>query len=135
MHGEHGERASLPAGLNVIGTAVFEAALRVHRALGPGLLENVYEHCLAEELRQAGQRVAQQVAVPVVYGTVRLEVGYRIDLLVENAVIVEVKSIEALAPVHTAQVLTYLRFTNRRLGYLINFNTVLLKDGVRRLAL
>lgn len=135
MHGDHGERASLPAGLNAIGTSVFEAALRVHRALGPGLLENVYEHCLAEELRQARRHVAQQVGVPVEYGSVKLEVGYRIDLLVDNAVVVEVKAIEALAPVHTAQVLTYLRFTNRRLGYLINFNTVLLKDGLRRLAL
>jgi GxxExxY protein len=135
MHGEHGERAPLPAGLNEIGTDVFAAALRVHRALGPGLLENVYEHCLAEELRQAGRHVSQQVGVPVEYGSVRLEVGYRIDLLVENAVVVEVKAVEALAPVHTAQVLTYLRFTSRRLGYLINFDTVLLKDGLRRLAL
>lgn len=135
MHGEHGGRASLPAGLNAIGTDVFEASLRVHRVLGPGLLETVYEHCLAEELRLAGRTVARQVPVPVVYGSVRLEVGYRVDLLVDDSVVVEIKSVEALAPVHTAQVLTYLRFSGRRLGYLINFNTVLIKDGVRRLAL
>jgi GxxExxY protein len=112
-----------------------EAALRVHRALGPGLLENAYEQCLAEELRLAGLHVAQQVGLPVIYGRVRLDVGYRLDLFVEGAVIVEVKAIEALAPVHTAQVLTYLRFAERRLGYLINFNSVLLKDGLRRLIL
>jgi GxxExxY protein len=118
-----------------IGRAVLDASFAVHRALGPGLLETVYEHCLAEELRQAGLHVEQQVPVPVVYGSVRLQVGYRIDLLVGGAVIVEVKSIDGLSPVHVSQVLTYLRFSERRLGYLINFNTVLLKDGIRRIVL
>ncbi len=135
MHGEHRGRPPLPTGLNDIGSAVVDAAFRVHRTLGPGLLENAYEQCLAEELRQAGLKVRQQAAVPVVYGSVRLDVGYRLDVLVEDEVIIEVKAIDALAPIHSAQVLTYLRFAERRLGYLINFNTVLLKDGLRRLVL
>jgi GxxExxY protein len=112
-----------------------DAAFAVHTALGPGLLESVYGACLAEELTQRGLRVERQVGIPVVYGQTRLEVGYRLDLLVEGAVVVEIKSVEALAPIHTAQVLTYLRFSNVRLGYLINFNTVLLKQGLRRLVL
>jgi GxxExxY protein len=112
-----------------------DAAFRLHRAVGPGLLESAYEHCLAEELRSAGLHVEQQVPVPVVYGSVKLNVGYRIDLLVGGAVIVEVKSVDGLSPVHAAQVLTYLRFAERRLGYLINFNTLRLKDGFRRLVL
>ena len=112
-----------------------DASFNIHRALGPGLLESVYEHCLAEELRQAGHGVDQQVSVPVAYRSVRLDVGYRMDLLVDGCVVVEVKSIDALAAIHTAQVLTYLRFAELRLGYLINFNTVLLRDGFRRLVL
>ncbi len=135
MHSEHNGPAPVPTRVNEIGTSVMDAAFKVHRVLGPGLLETVYEHCLAEELRQAGLAVERQVGVPVVYGDVRLDVGYRLDLLVERAVVVEVKSIENLAPVHSAQVLTYLRFSDIRLGYLINFNTVLLKDGFRRLVL
>jgi len=135
MHEGHEGAEPIPAHVERIGRAVLDASYNVHRALGPGLLENVYEHCLAEELRRAGLDVRQQVPVPVAYGSVLLEVGYRIDLLVGGAVVVEVKSVEALAPVHLAQVLTYLRFAERRLGYLINFNSVLLKDGVRRVVL
>lgn len=112
-----------------------DSALAVHRALGPGLLESVYEACLAEELRQRGLLVERQVGVPVAYGEARLEVGFRIDLLVEKSVVVEIKSIDALASIHTAQVLTYLRFSGHRLGYLINFNSSLLKNGLRRLVL
>lgn len=133
MHGEHGSTAS--GRLNELGGAIVGAALTVHRALGPGLLESVYEHCLAQQLRAEGFQVGQQVPVPVVYDGVKLDAGFRIDILVEHTVIIEVKAIDALAPVHTAQVLTYLRFAERKLGYLINFNTVLLKDGVRRLIL
>jgi len=114
---------------------VLDASFRVHSALGPGLLETVYEHCSAEELRLANLHVHQQAPVPVVYGSVRLGVGYRIDLLVAGSVVVEVKSIDGLAPVHTSQLLTYLRFSERRLGYLINFNTVHLRDGIRRVVL
>ena len=135
MHEEHHERGPIPPGAERIGRAVLDASFRVHRQLGPGLLENVYEHCLAEELRQAGLHVEQQVALPVVYGSVRLDVGYRLDLLINGAVIVEIKSVDALAPIHTSQVLTYLRFSERRLGYLVNFNSVLLRDGIRRIVL
>jgi GxxExxY protein len=124
----------MPPEENRIGSLVMNAGLTVHRKLGPGLLESVYENCLAYELRRLGCAVDQQVALPVVYDEITLEVGYRIDLMVNGLVIVEVKSVDALAPIHSAQVLTYLRFSERRLGYLINFNTVLLKDGVRRLA-
>lgn len=135
MHEGHDGRAPIPPGVERVGRAVLDASFRVHRALGPGLLESVYEHCLAEELTQAGLHVRHQVGVPVAYGSVRLDVGFRIDLLVAGVVIVEIKSVDALAPVHTSQVLTYLRFSERRLGFLINFNTVLLKDGIRRLVL
>lgn len=112
-----------------------DAAFAVHRALGPGLLESVYEVCLSEELRQAGLVVDRQVGIPVAYGEARLDVGYRLDLLVNKSVVVEVKSIDALASIHAAQLLTYLRFSGLRLGYLINFNTVRLKDGFRRFVL
>ncbi len=112
-----------------------DAAIAVHRKLGPGLLESVYEVCLGHELEQRGCRVARQVPQPVVYDSVRLEAGYRIDLIVENVAVVEVKSVEALAPVHAAQLLTYLRLSNTRLGFLINFNVALLKQGIKRMVL
>jgi GxxExxY protein len=133
MHGGHGEREPLPESVNRVGTLALDACFTAHRRLGPGLLESVYENCVAYELSKLGLHVQQQFALPVIYDEMRLEVGYRIDLLVEGVVIIEVKSVEALAPVHTAQVLTYLRFSDRRLGYLVNFNTVMLKDGIRRL--
>ncbi|HST92858.1 MAG TPA: GxxExxY protein [Brevundimonas sp.] len=133
MHGGHGGTEPLSPELNGIGTSVMEAAFAVHRVLGPGLLESVYEACLAEDLRAAGLRVDRQVGVPLAYRGVRLDVGFRLDLLVERAVIVEIKSIDALASIHSAQILTYLRFSGVRLGYLINFNSVRLKDGFRRL--
>jgi GxxExxY protein len=135
MHEGHQEHAPIAESVERVGRAVLDASFRVHSALGPGLLETVYEHCLAEELRQGGLHVDQQVPVPVVYGSVQLQVGYRIDLLVAGTVIVEVKSIDGLLPVQVSQVLTYLRFSERRLGYLVNFNTVRLKDGVRRVVL
>lgn len=118
-----------------IGRIIVDSAIAVHRTLGPGLLESVYEACLAEELRQRGLMAERQVGVPVAYGEARLEVGFRIDLLVEKCVVVEIKSIDALASIHMSQVLTYLRFSGRRLGYLINFNSALLKNGLRRLVL
>jgi GxxExxY protein len=114
---------------------VVDAAMAVHRALGPGLLESTYEVCLAHELEKRDRVVRTQVALPVVYGEVKLDAGYRIDLMVDNAVIVEIKSIEALAPIHDAQLLTYLRLSNRRLGFLINFNVPLLKPGIKRMVL
>lgn len=125
----------LPRRTEEIGRAVLDAALAVHRALGPGLLESAYELCLAHELERRERNVRRQVGLPVVYGEVKLDAGYRIDLIVDGAVIVEVKSVEALAPVHEAQVLTYLKLSERRLGYLINFNVALLKQGVKRMIL
>ena len=112
-----------------------DAAFAVHRELGPGLLESVYEHCLAQDLIRAGLHVDRQVAVPVTYRDERIDAGFRLDLLVERQVVVEIKSIDALASIHTAQLLTYLRFSQVRLGYLINFNTSRLRDGFRRLVL
>jgi GxxExxY protein len=117
---------------NEISGAVINAALKIHSTLGPGLLESVYEACLAEELRSAGFQVDTQVPVPVVYGQTKLEIGFRIDLLVANTVVVEIKSVEAIAPVHQAQVLTYLRLSGKPVGLLINFNVVHLKDGIKR---
>jgi GxxExxY protein len=135
MHEGHEETERLPAATERVGRAVLDAAFAVHKALGPGLLESVYEACLAEELQQAGFAVERQAGIPITYGKVRMDVGYRLDLLVERAVVVEIKSIDALAAIHTAQMLTYLRFSEVRLGYLINFNTVMLKNGLRRLVL
>ncbi len=135
MHNEHDGTEAVSARVNHVGRAVMDGAFAVHRALGPGLLESVCEACLFEELRQAGLVVERQVGIPVAYGDVRLDVGYRLDLLVNRCVVVEVKSIDALASIHTAQLLTYLRFSGLRLGYLINFNTVRLKDGFRRFVL
>lgn len=135
MHDGHDGNAPVSPEVNQIGRAVMDAAFAVHRQLGPGLLESVYEHCLASDLTHAGLSVERQVAVPVRYRDDRLDVGFRLDLLVERQVIVEVKAIDALASIHTAQILTYLRFSQVRLGYLINFNTTRLKDGFRRLVL
>ena len=135
MHEGHEDTELLPAATERFGRAVLNAAFAVHKALGPGLLESVDEACLAEDLQQAGFAVERQAGIPITYGKVRMDVGYRLDLLVERAVVVEIKSIDALASIHTAQVLTYLRFSDMRLGYLINFNTVMLKNGLRRLVL
>ena len=114
---------------------MLDAAFAVHRTLGPGLLESTYELCLEHELRQRGHETLRQVALPVVYDTIKLEAGYRIDLMVDGVVIIELKSVEALAPVHEAQVLTYLKLSSRRLNYLINFNAALLKQGIKRMIL
>lgn len=109
--------------------------MKVHKALGPGLLESAYEHCLAYELSSRGLTIRRQVALPIVYEGITLDAGYRIDLLVNERVIVEIKSVDALTPLHDAQVLTYLKLSKLRLGLLINFNTPLFKQGVKRLAL
>ena len=135
MHEGHEASGRVPEAVERIGREIVDAALTVHRALGPGMLESVYETCLSEELRRRGLATDRQVSVPVVYGDVRMDAGFRLDLLVEESVVVEIKSIDALASIHTAQVLTYLRFSGHRLGYLINFNTAILKNGLRRLVL
>jgi GxxExxY protein len=118
--------------LNQITETVIGAAIQVHRTLGPGLLESAYVACLAYELEKNGLFVEQQKPVPLVYEMVKLECGYRMDLLVEHAVVVEVKSVEALVPVHEAQTLSYLRLSGSKLALLINFNVCVLKDGIRR---
>lgn len=135
MHDEHDGIEAVSPEVNQIGRAVMDAAFSVHRELGPGLLESVYEHCLASDLVRAGLQVDRQVPVPVIYREERIDAGFRLDLLVERQVIVEIKSIDALASIHAAQLLTYLRFSQVRLGYLINFNNNRLKDGFRRLVL
>ena len=118
--------------LNRITESIIGAAIEVHRALGPGLLESAYEACLTFELVQRGLKVEQQKPLPVVYREVKLDCGYRLDLLVEEAVIVEVKAVDRLAPIHQAQLLSYLRLSGCKVGLLINFNVKVLKDGIRR---
>ena len=115
-----------------ISKIVFETALKVHRSLGPGLLESAYEECLFYELKKTNLFVEKQKGLPLIYDDVKLDVGYRIDLIVENKFIVEIKAVEALTDVHLAQLLTYLKLSNCKLGLLINFNVKLLKYGVKR---
>ena len=117
---------------NEIATVIVDAALRVHRTLGPGLLESVYEAALAFELRDRGLQVQREVPIPVRYRTVIFDEEFRADLVVETKVIVELKSVERIAPVHPKQLLTHLRLADRRLGLLINFNVELLRDGIKR---
>ncbi len=119
--------------LDEISGQVIGAAIAVHRELGAGLLESAYEACLVHELRQRGVRVEQQVPQPVFYKGLQLECGYRLDLLVEDRVIVELKAVEAILPIHEAQLLTYLKLRKLRLGLLINFNVPILKHGIKRL--
>lgn len=117
---------------NDLARKVFETGLKVHRRLGPGLLESAYEECLYYELCKLGLLVEKQKALPLIYDDIKLDAGYRIDLLLENKLVIELKSVEALNDLHMAQILTYLKLSNCKLGLLINFNTVLFKNGVRR---
>lgn len=117
---------------NDISKIVFESALKIHQILGPGLLESAYEECLFYELKKFNLKVEKQKQLPLVYEEVNLDAGYRIDIIIEDKFIVEIKSVEALNDVHLAQLLTYLRLSNCKLGLLINFNVNLLKNGVRR---
>jgi len=117
---------------NEIAKHIVDAAFRIHTSLGPGLLESVYEAVMAEELTRRGLHAERQQVLPVVWQNVHLEAGFRVDLIVENKVIVEIKSVEAIAPVHRKQLLTYLRLANKRLGILINFDVDLIKDGIAR---
>ena len=117
---------------NELSKIIVDAAYKIHVALSLGLLESVYEAALAFELKKRGCEVICQQAIPVIYEEVKLEVGFRADLIVNNKVIIEVKSVEAISPVHLKQLRTYLRLADKRLGLLINFNTELIKDGIRR---
>jgi GxxExxY protein len=120
-------------GFNRVSRAVIGCAIEVHRFLGPGLLESAYESCLEHELIAKGHKVERQRGVPIIYRGLRLDCGYRLDLVVDDAVIVEVKSVEQLLALHSAQLISYLRLTGLPLGLLINFNVGLLKQGIRRL--
>jgi GxxExxY protein len=111
---------------------IIACAIEVHKTLGPGLLESAYEECLAYELQNAGLKVERQTPVPVIYKEIRLDCGYRMDILVENTVVVELKTVDEFHPVHEAQVLTHLKFSGKKIGLLINFNVVLLKNGIKR---
>jgi len=122
----------VPPDIEKVGKAVLDSAFKVHTALGPGLLESVYETTLTYEIRKSGLTVANQLSVPILYDGQKLEAGFRLDMLVENCVIVELKSVENMNPVYEAQIMTYLRLSEKRLGFLINFNVKHLKDGIKR---
>ena len=117
---------------NEIATVIVDVAYKIHTTLGPGLLESVYGAVMAYELEKRGLHVARQVPIPIVWEAVHLQEGFRADLIVEGKVIIELKSVEALAPIHKKQLLTYLRLAQKRLGILLNFNTALIKDGITR---
>jgi len=120
--------------INQISGKVIEAAMRVHSALGPGLLESAYEACLLHELRKREFKVLSQVTLPLHYDGLAIDAGYRIDIMVESSIIVELKAVEKILPIHEAQLISYLKLSNKKLGILINFNVVHLKNGIKRMA-
>ncbi len=120
--------------LNEITQKIIGCAMKVHTALGPGLLEKTYEVCLEHEIRKLGMTVVRQLALPVVYDGIRLDAGYRIDLLVEDLVVVELKTVDRILPVHEAQLLSYLKLSNKKIELLLNFNVARLVDGIKRVA-
>ncbi len=129
------EFEKIDPGLDKTASQIVDAAYKVHKTLGSGLLENAYELCLVHELSQRGLKVERQVAVPLVYEGVEIPVGFRADIIVERSIILEIKAIEDLLPIHDAQILTYLKLAKKRLGFLINFNVLLFKEGIKRIAL
>jgi GxxExxY protein len=131
-HVEVAAREGTMLRVNEVSGAVVDAAMRVHSVLGPGLLESAYEKCLAYELRKRGLKVETQVKLPVVYEEVQIDAGYRIDLLVEGLLIVELKAVDAVLPIHEAQLISYLKLSGKHVGLLINFHVVHLKDGITR---
>ena len=118
--------------MNQITNKIIGCAIDVHKSLGPGLLESAYEECLSYELQNAGLKIERQKAVPVIYKEIKLECGYRIDILVESQIIIELKTVDVFNPVHEAQILTYMKFSKKNIGLLINFNVLLLKNGIKR---
>jgi GxxExxY protein len=118
--------------LNDLSRVILDSAFAVHKSLGPGLLETTYRLCLLHELRKRGMSVEQEVALPITYDGVTLESGYRIDLLVNDLIVIELKAVDSLLAIHQAQLLSYLKHSGKRLGLLINFNSIFLKDGIRR---
>ena len=119
---------------NEISTSVIGCAIKVHKALGPGLLESAYEECLFYELQKSGLLIERQKPLPLIYEDIKLDIGYRVDLLIERKLIIELKSVETLNDIHFAQLLTYLKLSNCKLGLLINFNVTLIKNGIKRIA-
>ena len=128
-------RKPIPSETDRVASQVVDAAYKIHSNLGPGLLETVYEACFVHELNRRGLKFERQVVLPVVYEGMRLDAGLRLDLIVENCVVVELKAVEQTQPVHAAQVLTYLKIAGKRLGLLINFNVPVIRDGIQRIAL
>jgi GxxExxY protein len=133
--GQHQELAAISQSTDQVAREIVDSAMRVHQTLGPGLLESVYETCLAHELVKRGLNVVRQLPVAIEYDDLLIEAGLRIDLLVNDQVVVELKAVEEMNPLFEAQLLTYLKLTQKRLGLLINFNTPLLKHGIKRMAL
>jgi GxxExxY protein len=119
--------------INEISGKIVDAAMKVHSQLGPGLLESAYQTCLVHELHERSLNLSSQVSLPIEYDGIKLDAGYRIDLLVEDLVIVEIKAVEVILPIHEAQLLTYLKLSGKKLGLLINFNTIRLKQGIKRI--
>ena len=119
--------------IEVVATDIVDAAIKVHRALGPGLLESAYQYCLAHELRKRGRKVVTELVLPIVYDGQCLDAGYRLDMLIDDCIIIENKAIEELLPIHDAQLLTYLRLRDCRIGFLLNWNVKLMKNGIKRL--
>jgi GxxExxY protein len=118
--------------INKITQTIIGCAIEVHKRLGPGLLESAYEECLSFELAKAGLKIERQKPTPVIYKDIKLDCGYRIDIHVENVVVIELKTVDEFNPVHEAQILTYLKFAGKPVGLLINFNVTILKEGIRR---
>lgn len=125
----------IPAAAETIGTRLLDAAFEVHRRLGPGLLESVYEVCVCHELTKLGIPFQRQVWLPIKYDEIQIDAGLRLDIVLQDIVIAEIKAVETILPVHEAQLLTYLKLTGMRLGFLINFNVPLLKNGIKRIVL
>ncbi len=121
--------------INQITSQIIGSAIEVHRIRGPGLLESAYEECLVSELKKSGLKTERQKPVPIIYKEIKLKCGYRMDILVEEIIVVELKSVDQLAAIHDAQILSYLKFSNKKVGLLINFNVTLLKNGIRRFIL
>ncbi|HUA53654.1 MAG TPA: GxxExxY protein [Candidatus Sulfotelmatobacter sp.] len=129
------ERVRLSEAVEKTAKSIVDSAFKVHKALGPGLLESVYEACLVHELKMRGHRLERQVAVPIVYEGLRLESGLRLDIVVDDEVIIEVKAVERDAPIFLAQVMSYLKLSNKHLGFVINFNVATIKEGIRRVVM
>ena len=131
-HEGHKGHEGLSTDVESLGSMIVDAGLKVHKALGPGLLESAYEHCLAHELTKRGLALRRQAALPITYDGLTLDAGYRLDLVVNDAIIIEVKAVDQLTRLHEAQLLTYLKLAEIRLGFLMNFNVELFKHGLRR---